>query len=105
MELRVIESEAIEIVLNSINTLVEVVCAETNDVKSRFDEEWIESSELATLLGVSKNTIHNYKKQGLIGHTTIGCKLYFKRSEIVRILKPKLKKELNNNGANNKKRL
>ena len=103
MELRVIELEAIETILNSINMLIEAVCAETNDLKNRFDEEWIESSELSAILGVSIKTLHNYKKQGLIGHSTIGRKLYFKRSDVVRTLKPKLKKKLDNNGADKKK--
>jgi len=60
MGLRVIESEAIETILNSINTLIEAVCTETNDLTSRFDEEWIESSELSAILGVSIKTLHYY---------------------------------------------
>lgn len=103
MGLRVIESEAIETILNSINTLIEAVCTETNDLTSRFDEEWIESSELSAILGVSIKTLHNYKKQGLIGYSIIGRKLFFKRSDVDKTLKPKLKKKIDNNGTDKKR--
>jgi hypothetical protein len=103
MEFKVIESEALEMVLNSVNSLIEVVYTELNEGKKKFDEEWVDATELSTILGISPKTLQNYKRRGLIGHSSIGHRLYFKRTEVLKILKPKINKEGKKYAANNKK--
>ena len=86
MEFRVIESEAIEMVVDSINELVDAVCSEVNSIKEKQDKEWVDTSELASILGISIKTIQNYKRRGLIGYSSLSHKSYFKVSEVMKIL-------------------
>jgi len=50
-------------------------------------EELIKLSEVAVLLGVSKVTVHTWKRKGLIPFYRISNKIYFKKHEVLTSLK------------------
>ncbi|MFC2103372.1 helix-turn-helix domain-containing protein [Bacteroidota bacterium] len=51
------------------------------------DEELIKVSDASKLLGVSKVTIHAWKRDGLIPFYRISNKIYFKKNELIDSLK------------------
>lgn len=54
---------------------------------TRNNEELLNTEEAMKLLKVSKVTIHNWKKKGIIKSHKIGRKLFFKKHEILESIK------------------
>lgn len=50
-------------------------------------EEWLTRDELKTMLKVSISTVNNWKKAGKLVAYGMGNKVYFKRSEVEKMLK------------------
>ena len=50
------------------------------------DEEFITSTETAKILGVSKVTLHHWRKEELIKFYRIGTRIRFKKSEVLEAL-------------------
>lgn len=50
-------------------------------------EELLRVNQLAEFLHVSKVTIHNWKREGIIPFYRISNKIYFKKSEVISSLK------------------
>jgi excisionase family DNA binding protein len=46
-------------------------------------KEWLTIEEACEYLQVSKSTIQNYRRKGILGFSQIGSKIYFKRAELV----------------------
>ncbi len=51
-------------------------------------DEWLTRDELKTMLKVSISTINNWKKSGKLIAYGIGNKVYFRRSEVEKLMKP-----------------
>lgn len=49
-------------------------------------EEWLDNQDVMNLLHISIRTLHNFRKNGTIPYSRLGQKLYYKRSDIQRIL-------------------
>ena len=49
-------------------------------------ENWLDSQEVCLLLGVSKRTLQYYRSSGRLAYSQIGSKIYYKTSEIDRII-------------------
>ena len=61
---------------------------EKNKPQKPIDEDQLlKIDDIANLLSVSKATIHNWKKSGLIPFHRISNKIYFKKSEVYESLK------------------
>jgi hypothetical protein len=65
----------------------------TNPQQPEKEDQLIKLSEASKLLGVSKVTIHTWKRIGLIPFYRISNKIYFKKNELIQSLK-KAKKGL-----------
>ena len=50
-------------------------------------EELLRVNQLAEFLNVSKVTIHNWKREGIIPFHRLSNKVYFKKSEVISSLK------------------
>ena len=57
-----------------------------------INSEWVENSELAEILGLSKRQLQGYRGRGLLGYTMIGNKIYYKRREVERFIKQLINK-------------
>jgi len=51
------------------------------------EETLMNTKDVQSLFGVSRITIHKWKKQGLFPYHKINRKLYFKRSEVIASMK------------------
>ena len=56
------------------------------------DEELLNIEAVQKMLGVSKVTIHKWKKKGLIPFYKINRKLYFKKSELLNVFQNRNRK-------------
>lgn len=81
-ELREIISKAVMDALKSSESVIHPTHQPENN-----EDQLLRISQLAVLLSVSKQTIHNWKKQGLINCYRISNKVFFKKSEVLASLK------------------
>ena len=49
-------------------------------------ENWLDSQEVCLLLGFSKRTLQYYRSSGRLAYSRIGSKIYYKTSDIERII-------------------
>ena len=49
-------------------------------------ENWLDSQEVCLLLGFSKRTLQYYRSSGRLAYSQIGSKIYYKSSDIERII-------------------
>ena len=49
-------------------------------------ENWLDSQEVCLLLGFSKRTLQYYRSRGWLAYSQIGSKIYYKSSDIERII-------------------
>ena len=49
-------------------------------------ENWLDSQEVCLLLGFSKRTLQYYRSNGRLSYSQIGSKIYYKSSDIERII-------------------
>ncbi|MEN8121320.1 MAG: helix-turn-helix domain-containing protein [Bacteroidota bacterium] len=64
-------------VLNVINTLSK---------SSPLTEQWLDNQDISNLLHVSKRTLQNYRDNGIIPFSQIGGKIYYKASDVEKLL-------------------
>lgn len=88
MEYIGIEKDAVETVQKRIANLQSVLESHPIETNKKL-EDWIENSELSNLLGLSLRTLHSYRLSGVLGFSTIGKKVYYKRKDIELFLSQK----------------
>lgn len=81
MEYICIEKDAVEIVQNRIANLQSVLESHSIETNKKLGD-WIENSELSNLLGLSLRSLHSYRLSGVLGFSTIGKKVYYKRKDV-----------------------
>jgi predicted transcriptional regulator len=54
--------------------------------KHRLNKEWMDSSDLCDMLGVSKRTVQDYRDKGMLPFAQVGHKCYYKIAEIKRLI-------------------
>jgi predicted DNA-binding transcriptional regulator AlpA len=95
------EVERNQLVVIDLTTLKNVISITIKDLLESFGslsisnqmpdpqdkEELLNMEEVLKFLKVSKVTIHNWKKKGIIKSHRIGRKLYFKRGELMNAIK------------------
>ena len=50
--------------------------------KSEYNSEWLETSDVCKILGVSTKTFLRYRDKRLISYTQIGKKIWIKRADL-----------------------
>lgn len=83
MEVVVIEKSVFE----EINKELEQLLKQTESVAKAHQsicqkEKWLDTQEVCLLLGISKRALQNYKDKGLLPHSYIHRKNYYKYSDI-----------------------
>lgn len=52
-----------------------------------INSEWVENGELAEILGLSKRQLQGYSERGVLGFSTIGRKICYRRAEVEKLIK------------------
>ena len=76
------------------DSILEALAENHNQQQPEKEDQLIKLSEAASLLGVSKVTIHTWKKTGLIPFYRISNKIYFKKNELLQSLKKNKERNL-----------
>ena len=85
MEYVAIEKSEYEQLLDSIKKAATEIRAIAEEYS--INSEWVENSELAEILGLSKRQLQGYRERGILGFSTIGRKIYYRRAEVERLIK------------------
>ena len=85
MEYIAIDKSTYDDMLNGIKKTIKEIqsLAEVHNIQS----DWVESGELAEMLGISKRQLQGYRERGLIGYSYIGRKIYYRRAEVEKLIK------------------
>ena len=85
MEYIAIEKAEYEQLLNSVKKTVTDI--RTIAEECSINSEWVENSELAEILELSKRQLQGHRERGVLGFSTIGRKIYYRRDEVERLIK------------------
>ena len=85
MEYIAIEKAEYEQLLGSIKKAATEIRAIAEECS--INSEWIENGELSEMLGVSKRQLQGYRERGILGFSTIGRKIYYRRAEVEKLIK------------------
>jgi excisionase family DNA binding protein len=72
---------------DDIKNIVKSALEEIKPEGKKEEPELIKISEVSKILKVSLPTIHTWKKQGKIPFYRLGSKIFFKRNEVLEVLK------------------
>ena len=85
MEYVAIEKSDYEQLLSTIKKAATEISAIAEECS--INSEWIENGELAEMLGLSKRQLQGYRERGVLGFSTIGRKIYYRRDEVEGLIK------------------
>ena len=85
MEYVAIEKNEYEQLLGTIKKAATEIRAIAEECS--INSEWIENGELAEMLGLSKRQLQGYRERGVLGFSTIGRKIYYRRDDVARLIK------------------
>ena len=85
MEYVAIEKSEYEQLLGTINKAATEISAIAEECS--INSEWVENGELAEILGQSKRQLQGYRERGVLGFSTIGRKIYYRRAEVEKLIK------------------
>ena len=85
MEYVAIEKSEYEQLLGTIKKVETEIRAIAEECS--INSEWVENSELAEMLGLSKHQLQGYRERGVLGFSTIGRKIYYRRDDVARLIK------------------
>ncbi|MBL7873916.1 MAG: helix-turn-helix domain-containing protein [Cyclobacteriaceae bacterium] len=91
------KAELVELINETINSLISKQSV-SNDGK---EDELIKIEEVCLMLKVSKVTIHKWKKSGMLPFHRISNRVFFKRLEILEVLRKINSPKLNNHQSQN----
>ncbi len=86
MEYLAIEKEAYEKLIEGVVSLKRRVNELCPGDKGALGEGWIENAELSRRLNISIRTLQTYRERGILGFSIIGRKIYYKTSDIERLI-------------------
>jgi hypothetical protein len=87
MNVITIESDAFEKIMERLKALEEKFTDLNFKANTPLSEKWLDNQEVTQLLNISKRTLQHYRDERKIAFTQIGNKIYYKASDIERLLK------------------
>ncbi len=90
MEVITIQTEAFKVIMEKIDRIDKKL--DSNLQKPALKDTWFDISEACFILKISKRTLHNYRKEGMIPFSRIDGKIYFKATDLQKLLEKNYKK-------------
>jgi hypothetical protein len=78
MEVITLQSEAFHEIMKKMEDIQRQLKAKEKEPK----DIWIDNTDLAKMLKVTKRTIQNYRDNGIISFSQVGSKLYYRLSDV-----------------------
>jgi hypothetical protein len=82
MQVITIESEAFKSLVHKIESIE----AKTVTKQQPPEHTWLDNQELCQLLKISTRTAQNYRDNGVLPYTQLGGKVFYRQSDIFRVL-------------------
>lgn len=78
-------------VLKELTTELDELLRLTTDASKAYvaifnEERWLDNQEVCLMLGITKRTLQSYKDKGLLPHSKLNRKNYYKFSDVQRLL-------------------
>ncbi len=86
MKVITLESEAFK----SLKRQLERIEAKTATVPQTPENTWLDNQEMCLLLKVTPRTLQNYRDQKLIPYTQLGGKIFYRQSDVFKVLEENL---------------
>ena len=90
MEVITIQTEAFKVIMEKIDRIDRKF--DSYIQKPELKDKWFDIQEACFLLKVSKRTLSNYRKNGALPYSKVDGKIYFKATDLQRLLEKNYKK-------------
>lgn len=86
MELTIIETSAYQELKRQLSTLSIQMADFQKKITPATPEKWLDAQDVCLALNISKRALQTYRDKGLIPHSNIGGKFFYKEVDIQQIL-------------------
>lgn len=88
-------------VWNEVKTNLDAIQAKLDNIQKSpaLPEHWLSNREVSELLGVTKRTLQRYRDGGVLPFSHIGGKIFYKVSDLVRVLDKNYCSDFANEGS------
>lgn len=86
MELTIIETSAYQELKRQLSTLSIQMADFQKKIAPATPEKWLDAQDVCLALNISKRALQTYRDKGLIPHSNIGGKFFYKEVDIQQIL-------------------
>ena len=93
MEAIILTSEQYQILLNQIDEIKKSL----NQKQKKPSDIFVDNQEFIQLMNISKRTAQNWRDQGTISFSQVGSKIYYRMSDIQKLLDNNYNKNFKNN--------
>ena len=88
MEVIAVQKSVLNGMANELKALLELTENATQKYTPIFKEEkWLDNQEVCLMMNITKRTLQTYKDKGLLPHSRLNRKNYYKRSDVQALLK------------------
>lgn len=90
MDVITVEAKAFKELMAKINMIARFVSTHELNDESNSEDEWVDGYEVRTYLNISVRTLQRLRSERLVNYTTIRGRIYYKISEIKRLMDERL---------------
>lgn len=95
MNIEFISSEIYQQLLDKIEA-IEISLKKQSSYTIKDSEKWLDNKEVCKILKITPRTAQNYRDKGILAYSQIGSKIYYRFTDIEKLLQKHYKK---NGGA------
>lgn len=95
MEVITVDSKAFKEIITKINVIAKFVTSHELNSQENDDDTWVDAYEVRTFLCISNRTLQRLRTERLINYSTIRGRIYYKISELKRLLDARIIKSDN----------
>lgn len=100
MEVIAIEKTVALKIQNELEALLELVINKTQ-MYTFNEEKWLDNQEVCLMMNITKRTLQTYKNKGLLPHSRLNRKNYYKLSDVLTLLEASHPYKSNDDGLIN----
>lgn len=89
------------LIWEEVKTNLDAIKAKLDNIQKSpaLPEHWLSNREVSDLLGVTKRTLQRYRDGGVLPFSHIGGKIYYKVSDLVKVLEKNYCSDFANEGS------
>jgi len=83
-------------IIDYLNSIKSDITKMSGFMPATNTSKWLKNSEAQKMLGVSSKTLQNYRKEGKIGFSQVGKKIFYRQSDLQNFLNKNFNKPFKN---------